>query len=455
MASLFRAVSLNTLSNTLLMKTQTKVNSSKPLQGLVPVANPGPDITQAAVLAKGSALIQGSASIQSAGSIQGAAFEAVPSANPADSCGAIRYVRRGKQRPTLAARVVRGLFLTTCKPGVPNLAILARTVSSHIRRWQGVDAKEKGVEVPAVIVLTGPSGGGKSVLLRAIERELLRSRRARTMAWAGSSGRAEQVEQVEQVWQTEQVGQIAASARVPRPGNGQAAPLIVRADLLRHAVFVQGMSCRAVLREKRAARNGVAAVAPHHSGALAVAMLACDPPVDPAALQGSEGSATSRAAFAAARYHTRIQPDDVRAVHQWLACLASAGLADAGVLLMPLHKLSTGQRARHTLAVAMHRCTRLHLPAATESDGLTSSQAKLPDRRVLLVDELGSALDAITAVSVAISLRRWGAANNVVLVVATADQRIVNALKAQLEVELPLHSGPAGARGSGRGGVGP
>lgn len=176
-------------------------------------------------------------------------------------------------------------------------------------------------------------------------------------------------------------------------------------------------------------------------------MLTCDPPADVVTSDKRDMPAPSRRVSLTRQYHTRIQPEDVRAVHHWLGCLASAGLADAGVLLLPLRKLSTGQRARHTLAVAMHRCTQLK---RSEAGGSAHAGTQLQHRCVLLVDEFGSALDAITAVSLAISSRRWAAANNIAIVVASADPRVATALKPQLEVELPVHNGFAMPRATSR-----
>lgn len=349
---------------------------------------------------------------------------------------------RPQHRPTLAARIVRGLFLTASKPGVPNLSLLAKAVSSQVmRRRHGCLALNK-TEVAPVIVLTGPSGGGKSLLLGAIERELMNPGCGKD---AGQTGRVVRISE-----------SLDSSVGVGAPSAGKAEtrPLIVRADLLRQFVFVQGVRA-GVSRRANKGKPAGAYGSSSHRVVRAPLMLTCEPPLHLATENIADTAVTgdilamSRTVLVARQYHTRIDPADVRAVHHWLACLASAGMADAGVLLLPLHKLSAGQRARYTLAVAMHRCIALQALAASGGGG-PSAQVQSSPWRVLLVDELGSALDAITAVSVAISLRRWSVANNIALVVATADPRMVSALKPQLEIELPLHSGLAAPKAISR-----
>ncbi len=356
--------------------------------------------------------------------------------------------KRSAQRPTLAARIVRGLFLTIARPSVPNLTLIAKAVCSQIMRQQNDCPSPSGPELHGVIVITGPSGGGKSMLLAAIECELLKRRRARHQMDASDAGKI-------------QAPGVAVNALPQSPSRAkgepdetesatatiQNRPLIVRADMLRHAVSVQGVRQRTLLRNHNNATTGAAAFVPR-SAQSATTMLTCDPPLDAGTATEGVAAAAGRAASRGRQYHTRIQPADVRAVHEWLACLASAGLADASVLLLPLHKLSTGQRARHTLAVAMHRCTRLQ---RWEVRSAANVGTQLQNRCVLLVDELGSALDSITAVSVAISLRRWAIANNIAIVVASADASVATALKPQLEVELPLHNGFAGPQATSRG----
>lgn len=151
--------------------------------------------------------------------------------------------------------------------------------------------------------------------------------------------------------------------------------------------------------------------------------LTCQAPVLPAALQAG-------------------RPGDPQSDRLWLGCLVAAGLAEAGLMLLSVRRLSAGQRARHTLALAMYLC---HLLA--ERSRHTAGNGPPPP--LLIIDEFGTGLDAPTAISLAISLRRWCATVAVRTVVATLDV----ALGAHLEPTITVDLSPPQDRQTGASGA--
>jgi ABC-type glutathione transport system ATPase component len=91
-----------------------------------------------------------------------------------------------------------------------------------------------------------------------------------------------------------------------------------------------------------------------------------------------------------------------------LPMLGAAGLADALLLGRSLRELSEGERARAVLAQALARSA--------------CSAAREPV--VLVVDELASALDAVTARGLCTGLRRAIARHNLVLLSASAREEV-------------------------------
>ena len=100
-----------------------------------------------------------------------------------------------------------------------------------------------------------------------------------------------------------------------------------------------------------------------------------------------------------------------------LRLLGAAGLAEASLLPRAAGALSTGQRARLTIAAAMARCT----PGC-----------------VLIIDEFAAVLDRVTARSLASALAKWCRTNDVSLVVAAAQDDTLEALRPDLLVAMPL-----------------
>lgn len=82
-----------------------------------------------------------------------------------------------------------------------------------------------------------------------------------------------------------------------------------------------------------------------------------------------------------------------------LSLLARAGLGDAPLLLRPPETLSDGQRERLRLALAMQQAVR-----RARSSSRTPARTRVP---VLIADEFGSRLDAMTARCVGACLARW------------------------------------------------
>ncbi|MEQ8844346.1 MAG: AAA family ATPase [Phycisphaerales bacterium] len=102
---------------------------------------------------------------------------------------------------------------------------------------------------------------------------------------------------------------------------------------------------------------------------------------------------------------------------QALHVLGAAGLAEAALLPRAAGALSTGQLARLTIAAAMDRCT----PGCA-----------------LIADEFAAVLDCATARSLAIALARWCRSHDVTLIVSTAHDDTLEALRPDLLVALPL-----------------
>jgi len=102
---------------------------------------------------------------------------------------------------------------------------------------------------------------------------------------------------------------------------------------------------------------------------------------------------------------------------QALKTLSTAGLADARLLLTPVHHLSAGERARRVIALALHH-----------SQG-----------GVLIVDEFASNLDALTARGLAITLARAARRTNTALLIATLHPSLIPLFNAPLRIHCPLN----------------
>lgn len=111
-------------------------------------------------------------------------------------------------------------------------------------------------------------------------------------------------------------------------------------------------------------------------------------------------------------------------LNSWLECLARAGLAEAGLLALPIASLSDGQRWRAKLAGAMARSSRA--PGCT-----------------IMIDEFTSLLDRVTGQSVARTLGRWARSQpRARVVAATAHDDILESLAPDLVVHVPLDAPP-------------
>ncbi len=136
-----------------------------------------------------------------------------------------------------------------------------------------------------------------------------------------------------------------------------------------------------------------------------------------------------RAIATSQRFRSRSVLDAVAAhtptLDSALQILSAAGLADATLLARPPRFLSDGQRARLSLAIAMAR--------------LGSSA---PRGRTLVCDEFGSTLDAITALGLCRTVRRWAARTGARIVAATSRERIIDGLAPHVLVCVrpPLHA---------------
>ena len=116
--------------------------------------------------------------------------------------------------------------------------------------------------------------------------------------------------------------------------------------------------------------------------------------------------------------HRRAAIDQVgNDLNAALRLLGAAGMAEASLLPRATGALSTGQRARLTIAAAMDRCA----PGC-----------------VLIVDEFAAVLDRITARSLASALAKWCRTNTVTLIVAAAQDDTLEALRPDLLVAMPL-----------------
>src|SRR5258705_1361314 len=89
-------------------------------------------------------------------------------------------------------------------------------------------------------------------------------------------------------------------------------------------------------------------------------------------------------------------------LEETLRLLGRAGLADARLFARSVSRLSVGERARLSLALAMDRAGRLRdRPGESEND---EGRAEPP---TIFIDEFASSLDTTTARSLARTLRRW------------------------------------------------
>lgn len=107
--------------------------------------------------------------------------------------------------------------------------------------------------------------------------------------------------------------------------------------------------------------------------------------------------------------------------------LARVGLAEASVLTRRVHELSVGQRARLRLACAMRR--------ALSAKGPT----------LLIVDELGSSLDRVSACAVGRVIGGFARREGVAVLTATHREEVLSSLNHSHEVHL--HQGIAEVRG--------
>lgn len=106
-----------------------------------------------------------------------------------------------------------------------------------------------------------------------------------------------------------------------------------------------------------------------------------------------------------------------------LCLLSSCGLADAMILERRIDELSTGQRWRLALAMALRR-----------------TQCRRDSHITLLIDELGSTLDSVTARCLCRTLRRWIEPRPLRAVCATHDDSLMEALAPALLIVQPLHA---------------
>lgn len=109
-------------------------------------------------------------------------------------------------------------------------------------------------------------------------------------------------------------------------------------------------------------------------------------------------------------------------IEQRLCRLSSCGLADAQPLVTPSGKLSDGQKARLSLAIAIEKASRKR--AST-----------------VIVDEFCSTLDRTAAASVATSVRR-SITSESRLVCATAHDDLIEHLRPDILVYVPLEGKP-------------
>ncbi|MFO0083006.1 MAG: hypothetical protein ACK55O_10385 [Phycisphaerales bacterium] len=129
---------------------------------------------------------------------------------------------------------------------------------------------------------------------------------------------------------------------------------------------------------------------------------------------------------------------------RWLAQLARAGLADAALLPVRARDLSDGQHARLLVARAMLRLAPSP-PARHAARPIDSQPSPLPPP-TLIIDEYASTLDLLTARLLTISLSRWARRSGVRIIVASARDELVPALRrdlaaAHLHVRMLSHAG--------------
>lgn len=115
----------------------------------------------------------------------------------------------------------------------------------------------------------------------------------------------------------------------------------------------------------------------------------------------------------------------------WLACLSSAGLAEASLLARRADELSEGQRHRLDLARVLARAG--------------SRRA-----RCVLADEFASTLDRQTARGLCLTAARWARREGTSIILATAHDDVVGWLKPDHVLRTPLEPGTAARPARGR-----
>jgi ABC-type glutathione transport system ATPase component len=131
-----------------------------------------------------------------------------------------------------------------------------------------------------------------------------------------------------------------------------------------------------------------------------------------------------------------------------LAALARTGLADATILAQDPRTLSEGQRFRLRLAIATQRAMTNGGAAPPPASGARKARMtpapSTPSSHtpLLLVDELATALDRITARAIARTLRRWVACTGGRAICASAGDDILEALAPDVLVYQPLSAPP-------------
>lgn len=237
-------------------------------------------------------------------------------------------------------------------PKSPDLASLAQTLTAHLTRG-----------LIATVAINGHSGSGKSLLLSGV---------AQRLAAAGVT--------------------------------------VIRCDLLRQRPTILRAARPSTPHGRAAAPSPRSGVLWRASAAAPGATLLCDLPLAPSdrpsgrptpptvpSSPGSHAHLQSNSRPAAPRDSTPCQsPDTNSPALLWLSCLSKVGLAEARILLTPVCKLSTGQRARYRLACALllaevHHERHPSVPIA------------------LVIDEFASGLDAVTSASLGPALLRWQA----------------------------------------------
>lgn len=103
--------------------------------------------------------------------------------------------------------------------------------------------------------------------------------------------------------------------------------------------------------------------------------------------------------------------------------LAACGLADAYQLVTPTNRLSVGQQARLSLALALHHAARLAKPCT------------------IIADEFASPLDRTTAASLGLCLRRH-IKEPIRLIAATAHDDLIEPLAPDALLYTPIEGAP-------------